>query len=247
MTTTSTTRTGRVLSTSTDHLILRGEDEQLFQVFDFTAAPLRPGQRVRVTGNLARDSGPLLRLFVSPPGLPRGDHGVRLLTYRLPELQTEVASLAEAWDAAANLGEPDRDYRVTREDGEATTVKVWQGALSVTLVNATPELLILMWEGWVLRYLPPSGLVLHAEARPVYPGELVSAGMRVPVGQVEEVTVTATRGDQAAAMPVPEPFTTYVVTPAVQRACPKRRDFFMPGLDVRDEHGQLLGQLGLLQ
>ena len=247
MTTTSTTVTGRVVSTSTDHLILRGEDEQFFQVFDFTAAPVRAGQRVSVTGNRARGSGPLPRLFVSPPGLPRGDHEVRLLTYRLPELQTEVASLAEAWEAAATLGEPDREYLMTREDGESTTVKVWPSAMSVALVNATPDLVILMWNSWVLRYLPPSGLVVHAETEHVYPDELIASGVRVPVGHPVDAAVTATRDGRPVPVPYREPFTAYVVTPAVQQACPERLDFFCPGPDVRDEHGQLLGQRGLLQ
>jgi hypothetical protein len=100
-------------------------------------------------------------------------------------------------------------------------------------VNLTPHALNVLKADGTFLELPPSGTVARRSVE------------RVVVGEVDGITVYATKFGQLEGLPEPTKDTIYIVSALAAQACADRNDVLVPGEAIRDEAGRVIGCDGL--
>ncbi|WP_461369275.1 hypothetical protein [Candidatus Darwinibacter acetoxidans] len=102
-------------------------------------------------------------------------------------------------------------------------------------VNLTPHALNVRKADGTFLELPPSGTVARRSAE------------RVVVGEVDGITVYATKFGRLEGLPEPSDGTVYIVSALAAQACGDRDDVLVPGEAIRDEAGRVIGCNGLVK
>ena len=100
-------------------------------------------------------------------------------------------------------------------------------------VNLTPHALNVRKANGTSIEIPPSGTVARRSAE------------RVVVGDIDGITVYATKFGQLEGLPEPSEDTVFIVSALAAQACADRHDVFVPGEAIRDEAGRVIGCDGL--
>ena len=100
-------------------------------------------------------------------------------------------------------------------------------------VNLTPHALNVRKADGTFLELPPSGTVARRSVE------------RVVVGEIDGVTVYATKFGELEGLPEPSDGTVYIVSALAAQACGDRDDVLVPGEAIRDEAGRIIGCNGL--
>lgn len=103
------------------------------------------------------------------------------------------------------------------------------------LVNLTPHVLNVRKADGTFLELPPSGTVARRSVE------------RVVVGDVDGITVYATKFGQLEGLPEPSEDTVFIVSALAAQACGDRDDVLVPGEAIRDEAGRVVGCDGLVR
>ncbi len=103
------------------------------------------------------------------------------------------------------------------------------------LVNLTPHALNVRKADGTSIEIPPSGTVARRSVE------------RVVVGEVDGITVYATKFGQLEGLPEPAEGTIYIVSALAAQACADRHDVLVPGEAIRDDNGRVVGCNGLVK
>ena len=104
------------------------------------------------------------------------------------------------------------------------------------LVNLTPHAIHFIDEqGAVKMTVEPSGVIARC------------ATTTITTGEIAGIPVTTTEYGEVVNLPAPEKGTIYIVSSLVAQHCKDRGDVFVPGEQVRDDQGRVIGcrSLGL--
>ena len=102
------------------------------------------------------------------------------------------------------------------------------------IVNCTPHAVTFVdGAGEILRTIPASGIVPRVSTA-------VSA-----VGDIDGIPDEITEYGDVESLPAPEPDTVYIVSALVATAASGRDDLRVPGRQVRDENGRVIGCMSL--
>lgn len=102
-------------------------------------------------------------------------------------------------------------------------------------INLTPHALNVRKADGTFLELPPSGTVARRSVE------------RVVVGEIDGVTVYATKFGELEGLPEPTKDTIYIVSALAAQACADRHDVLAPGEAIRDEVGRVIGCNGLIR
>ena len=101
--------------------------------------------------------------------------------------------------------------------------------------NLTPHTLNVRKADGTFLELPPSGTVARRSVE------------RVVVGEVDGITVYATKFGHLEGLPEPDEDAIYIVSALAAQACAGRTDVLVPGEAIRDEAGRVIGCNGLVR
>lgn len=100
----------------------------------------------------------------------------------------------------------------------------------MTIINCTPHAInILDMENNVLRTLEPSGMIPRVSST------------ATAIGEIDGIPEEETSFGEVTGLPVPEEDTILVVSNLVAQACPERTDLRVPGQQIRDSAGRVIG------
>ena len=102
-------------------------------------------------------------------------------------------------------------------------------------INLTPHTLNVRKADGTFLELPPSGTIARRSVE------------RVVVGEVDGVTIYATKFGQLEGLPEPAEGTIYIVSALAAQACGDRDDVLVPGEAIRDKDGRVIGCNGLIR
>jgi hypothetical protein len=95
--------------------------------------------------------------------------------------------------------------------------------------NLTPHALNVRKADGTFLELPPSGTVARRSVE------------RVVVGEIDGITVYASKFGPLVGLPEPTDGTVYIVSALAAQACADRHDVLVPGEAIRDEAGRIVG------
>jgi hypothetical protein len=101
--------------------------------------------------------------------------------------------------------------------------------------NLTPHALNVRKADGTFLELPPSGTVARRSVE------------RVVVGEIDGITVYASKFGPLVGLPEPTDGTVYIVSALAAQACADRTDVLVPGEAIRDEAGRVIGCNGLVR
>lgn len=101
------------------------------------------------------------------------------------------------------------------------------------LVNLCPNSINLYINGVLNSTIMPSGKIARCEQKQEY----VETWLGIPITRQNFGKVTG--------LPAPKEGTRYIVSFRVAEACPDRKDLVIPGPDVLDDNGKVIGCHGL--
>ena len=102
-------------------------------------------------------------------------------------------------------------------------------------INLTPHALNVRKADGTFLELPPSGMVARRSVE------------RVVVGEIDGITVYATKFGELEGLPEPAEGTIYIVSALAAQACVDRTDVLVPGEAIRDKAGRIVGCNGLVR
>ena len=103
------------------------------------------------------------------------------------------------------------------------------------LMNLTPHALNVRKADGTFLELPPSGTVARRSVE------------RIVVGEIDGITIYATKFGQLEGLPEPSDGTVYIVSALAAQACADRHDVLVPGEAIRDDNGRVVGCNGLVR
>jgi hypothetical protein len=102
-------------------------------------------------------------------------------------------------------------------------------------VNLTPHALNVRKADGTFLEIPPSGTIARRSVE------------RVIVGEIDGITVYATKFGELEGLPEPSDGIVYIVSALAAQACGDRDDVLVPGEAIRDEVGRIIGCNGLVR
>lgn len=100
----------------------------------------------------------------------------------------------------------------------------------MTIINCTPHAInFVNADNEVIRILEPSGIIPR-----------VSSTSNI-LGEIDGIPEETTSYGEVTGLPAPAEDTIYVVSAMVAQACPERNDLRIPGQQVRDSQGRIIG------
>lgn len=102
--------------------------------------------------------------------------------------------------------------------------------METKVLNLTPHDITIVFDDGSSLVFPPSGQLARVAVKTVRTGTLIVAGKEIPI--------THSEFGEAYGLPAPKEDTIYIVSLAVAKSAPERRDLYVPNEGVRDAHGR---------